>query len=157
MLKFKQSEVKKEQEIYACMLHSLFDEYRFLHRYPLQYLEKIAILYGAIIKNKIIDGTLQDIALKFALEAFRREGKRQKFGVITIRQFFDMLPQFRTFFDEIYECRQSIANTDPGMLSDIEELYEKMLRDEEAAKTSPAVSTQSAATVSQAQPTKANQ
>lgn len=74
------------------MLHSLFDEYRFLHRYPLQYLEKIAKLYGAIIKNKIIDGTLQDIALKFALEAFRREGKRQKFGVIAIRQFLDMLP-----------------------------------------------------------------
>jgi len=92
MQKFKESDVKKEQEIYACMLHSLFDEYRFLHRYPQQYLEKIAKLYGAIIKNKIIDGTLQDIALKFAFEAFRREGKRQKFGVITIRQFFDMLP-----------------------------------------------------------------
>jgi len=91
------------------MLHSLFDEYRFLHRYPQQYLEKIAKLYGAIIKNKIIDGTLQDIALKFAFEAFRREGKRQKFGVITIRQFFDMLPQFPNFFEEIYENRQSIA------------------------------------------------
>jgi hypothetical protein len=57
-------------------------------------LEKIAKLFGAIIKHGIIDGTLQDIALKFAFEAFRREGKRQKFGVITIRQFFDMLPQF---------------------------------------------------------------
>ena len=57
-------------------------------------MEKIAKLFGAIIKHGIIDGTLQDIALKFAFEAFRREGKRQKFGVITIRQFFDMLPQF---------------------------------------------------------------
>lgn len=84
--------MKKEQEIYACMLHSLFDEYRFLHRYPSPYLEKIAKLFGAIIKHKLIDGTLQEIALKFAYEAFRREGKRQKFGVITIRQFFDMLP-----------------------------------------------------------------
>ena len=34
MQRFKESEVKKEQEIYACMLHSLFDEYRFLHKYP---------------------------------------------------------------------------------------------------------------------------
>lgn len=74
------------------MLHSLFDEYRFLHRYPQQYLEKIAKLFGAIIKNEIIEGTLLDIALKFAYEAFRREGKRQRFGIITIRQFFDMLP-----------------------------------------------------------------
>jgi hypothetical protein len=67
------------------MLHSLFDEYRFLHKYPQQYLEKIAKLFGSIIKNKIIDGTLLDIALKFAFEAFRRDGRRQKFGIITIK------------------------------------------------------------------------
>jgi len=85
MQRFRSSEVKKEQEIYACMLHSLFDEYRFLHKYPTQYLEKIAKLYGAIIKNRIIDGTLQEIALKFVVEAFRREGKRMKFGVIVVR------------------------------------------------------------------------
>ena len=35
MQRFRHSEQKKEQEIYACMLHSLFDEYRFLHKYPL--------------------------------------------------------------------------------------------------------------------------
>lgn len=58
------------------MLHSLFDEYRFLHKYPQQYLEKIAKLFGAIIKNRLLDNVLQDIALKFVIEAFRREGKR---------------------------------------------------------------------------------
>jgi len=67
------------------MLHSLFDEYRFLHKYPQQYLEKIAKLFGAIIKNKLLDNVLQDIALKFVIEAFRREGKRQVFGMIVIR------------------------------------------------------------------------
>lgn len=40
------------------MLHSLFDEYRFLHKYPNQYLEKIAKLFGAIIKNRIMDSAL---------------------------------------------------------------------------------------------------
>lgn len=40
------------------MLHSLFDEYRFLHRYPPPYLDKIAKVFGAIIKHKIIEGTL---------------------------------------------------------------------------------------------------
>jgi hypothetical protein len=74
------------------MLHSLFDEYRFLHKYPNQYLDKIAKVYGAIIKNRIIDGTLQEIALKFVLEASRREGKRMKFGVTVLRNILDMLP-----------------------------------------------------------------
>jgi CCR4-NOT transcription complex subunit 1 TTP binding domain len=74
------------------MLHSLFDEYRFLHKYPMQYLEKIAKLYGAIIKNRIIDSTLLDIALKFVVEAVRREGKRVKFGTIVLRYIIELLP-----------------------------------------------------------------
>ena len=76
MQKFKESQDVKEQEVYACMLHGLFDEYRFLHRYPQQYLTKIAKLFGAIIKNNLLDRVLQDIALKFVIEAFRREGRR---------------------------------------------------------------------------------
>jgi len=92
MKRFRNSEVKKEQEIYACMLHSLFDEYRFLHKYPNPYLEKIAKLFGAVIKNRIMDGALQAIALKFMVEAFRREGKRMKFGIIVVRHIIDMLP-----------------------------------------------------------------
>ena len=58
MQEYKQSEVRREQEIFACMLHSLFDEYRFLHRYPQEYLTKIAKLYGAIIKNNLLETPL---------------------------------------------------------------------------------------------------
>lgn len=58
MQNFKESQDVKEQEVYACMLHGLFDEYRFLHRYPQQYLTKIAKLFGAIIKNKLLDRVL---------------------------------------------------------------------------------------------------
>jgi len=102
MQSFKESQVVKEQEIYACMLHGLFDEYRFLHRYPPQYLTKIAKLFGAIIKNNLLDRVLQDIALKFVFEAFRRDNRRQKFGIIVIKSFFDMLPQFPKFLEDIY-------------------------------------------------------
>jgi CCR4-NOT transcription complex subunit 1 len=58
MQRYRTSEVKFEQEVYACMLHSLFDEYRFLHKYPNQYLEKIAKVFGAILKNRIMDTAL---------------------------------------------------------------------------------------------------
>jgi hypothetical protein len=127
MQKFRSSDLKKEQEIYACMLHSLFDEYRFLHKYPAQYLEKIAKLYGAIIKNRIIDGTLQEIALKFVVEAFRREGKRMKFGVIVVRQIIDLLPQFPQFFEGIHEMRHNFQSQDAALVERIEELYASTL------------------------------
>jgi CCR4-NOT transcription complex subunit 1 len=102
MKAFKESPDVQEQEIYACMLHGLFDEYRFLHRYPPQYLTKIAKLFGAIIKNKLLDRVLQDIALKFVIEAFRRDGRRQTFGIIVIRSFFSILHQFPKFLEDIY-------------------------------------------------------
>lgn len=105
MISFKESQIVKEQEVYACMLHGLFDEYRFLHRYPPQYLTKIAKLFGAIIKNNLLDKVLQDIALKFVFEAFRRDNRRQKFGIIVIKSFFDMLPQFPKFLEDIYQIR----------------------------------------------------
>jgi len=53
------------------------------------YLNKIAKLFGAIIKNDLLDKVLQDIALKFVIEAFRRDGRRQKFGVIVVKSYFD--------------------------------------------------------------------
>ena len=32
--KFKSSANQREQEVFACMIHNLFDEYRFFPRYP---------------------------------------------------------------------------------------------------------------------------
>ena len=68
------------------MLHGLFDEYRFLHKYPQPYLQKIAKLFGAIIKNNLLNPVLQGIALKFVIEAFRRDGKRLMFGIIVVTE-----------------------------------------------------------------------
>ncbi len=31
---FQSSTVPREQEVFACMVHSLFDEYRFFQNYP---------------------------------------------------------------------------------------------------------------------------
>lgn len=133
MQAFKESQEVKEQEIYACMLHGLFDEYRFLHRYPQQYLTKIAKLFGAIIKNNLLDRVLQDIALKFVIEAFRRDGRRQKFGIIVIKSFFDRLPQFPKFLEDIYQIRQSIQASEPAMMADIERLYHETVAQQNQA------------------------
>ena len=98
----------KEQEIYACVLHGLFDEYRFLHKYPHVYLTKIAKLFGAIIKNRLLNNVLQGIALKFVIEAFRRDGKRLMFGIIVVKEFAECLPDFPKQFQEIYQNRDKI-------------------------------------------------
>jgi hypothetical protein len=87
------------------MLHALYDEYRFLHKYPYKFLELTSKLFGDIINQGLVDETLLVIALKFVFEAYRREGKRQKFAIITMKRFWGKLPTHKTFFDNIYNNR----------------------------------------------------
>jgi len=119
------------------MLHSLFDEYRFLHKYPHKHLQFFSQLFGDVINHELVDDTLMVIALKFVFEAFRREGKRQKFAVITLKRFWKKIPQQKEFFDNIYKNRNLLSESDPETMRKIEELYEqdkKQKKDNEEAK-----------------------
>ena len=51
---------------------------------------------------------LQGIALKFVIEAFRRDGKRLMFGIIVVKEFAECLPDFPKQFQEIYQNRDKI-------------------------------------------------
>lgn len=39
-----------------------------------------------------------------------------------------MLPDFPQFFEDIYEIRSTIYQTDPQMIKDIENLYERTMK-----------------------------
>ena len=56
MLKrFKNSQQQREQEIFACMIHNLFDEYRFFHKYPEKELRITGILFGTLIQHQLCE------------------------------------------------------------------------------------------------------
>ena len=79
------------------MIHNLFDEYRFFHKYPNKELEITSKLFGAIIANDLIDGVVLQIALKYVYEALKRDNKMFKFGVIALEKFHAKLPQLQSF------------------------------------------------------------
>lgn len=64
MKSYRNSQNQKESEIYACMIHSLLDEYRFFYQYPERELIIISSLFGQIINQKLLDGIIETIALK---------------------------------------------------------------------------------------------
>ncbi|WAR11775.1 CNOT1-like protein [Mya arenaria] len=52
MLKrFKDSAVRKEKDVYECMLRNLFEEYQFFPKYPDRELHTTAVLFGGIIEK----------------------------------------------------------------------------------------------------------
>jgi len=51
---FKASAAPHEQEVAACILHNLFDEYRFLAKYPDRELQITARMFGGLVRMGLV-------------------------------------------------------------------------------------------------------
>jgi len=119
MLKmFKLSGKRQENEIFACMIHNLFDEYRFFSKYPEKELKITGILFGKLIKEQLISSVTLGIALRYVLEALRKPpteglnsptGKMFRFGMYALEQFKERLhewPQYCSHIEQISHIKQ---------------------------------------------------
>ena len=98
-------------EVFACMLHSLFDEFRFFASYPDKELQITGILFGKLIQNQLITNIPLGIAFRYVLEALKKpaNSKMFKFGVLALDQFKSRLhewPQYCAFLSQIPHLRQ---------------------------------------------------
>eukprot|EP00977_Amphora_coffeiformis_P014369 scaffold3988_cov162-Amphora_coffeaeformis.AAC.6 len=123
MLKrFKTSGNARENEIFACMVHNLFDEYRFFSKYPDKELRITGILFGALIQEQLVSSITLGIALRYVLEALRKppspprtttsSGKMFKFGMFALEQFKGRLhewPQYCSHIVQIPHLREGYA------------------------------------------------
>ena len=50
----KASEDPRERQVSACMIHNLFDEYRFFAKYPDKELSITAVLFGGLIQRGLV-------------------------------------------------------------------------------------------------------
>ena len=124
--KFKSSGSSRENDIFACMIHNLFDEYRFFSKYPEKELRITGILFGLLIKEQLVSSITLGIALRYVLEALRKppmsspqSGKMFRFGMFALEQFKERLhewPQYCSHIVQIPHLRQEYA----ALLSEIE-------------------------------------
>ena len=100
---YKHSRDPLQQDIFACMIHGLFDEYQLYHTYPLEALATTAVLFGGIISRNLISDLPLEIGLGMILEAVRdypSDNSMFKFGLQALMQLFTRLPEWPGF------CRQ---------------------------------------------------
>jgi CCR4-NOT transcription complex subunit 1 len=130
MLKrFKMSGNAKENEIFACMVHNLFDEYRFFSKYPEKELRITGILFGTLIQEQLVSSITLGIALRYVLEALRKppsptgtsssSGKMFQFGMFALEQFKGRLhewPQYCSHIVQIPHLKDGYAE----LVSEIE-------------------------------------
>lgn len=101
--KYKNSTEVVETETYALMVYSVLDEYRFLSKYPDQQLKSIAVLFGQLILNKMFDGIIENIALKYVVQALTGLGNMYLFGIIAFEQIIEKISLFPSFSDTVYK------------------------------------------------------
>jgi CCR4-NOT transcription complex subunit 1 len=94
--RLKMSPNPRELETFKCMIHNLFDEYKFFARYPDRELLITGILFGVLVQNQLVTSMALGIALRYVLEALRQPAgsKLFQFGVQALAQFQDRLPEW---------------------------------------------------------------
>ncbi|KZF19773.1 putative Ccr4-Not transcription complex subunit [Xylona heveae TC161] len=95
--KYKTSRDPAEQDLFACMIHGLFDEYSCYHEYPLEALATTAVLFGGIINFHLIDGIPLRVGLGMVFEAVRDyapESSMYKFGLQALIHFSNRLHEW---------------------------------------------------------------
>ena len=125
MLKrFKSSGSARENDIFACMITNLFDEYRFFSKYPEKELRITGILFGQLIQHQLVSSITLGIALRYVLEALRKSpgpglasgggsnGKMFRFGMFALEQFKTRLhewPQYCSHIVQIPHLKEHYA------------------------------------------------
>eukprot|EP01044_Picomonas_judraskeda_P004445 COSAG03_NODE_390_length_8302_cov_70.582317_4_plen_394_part_00 len=113
---FKNSTNPREQDIFKCMIHNLFDEYRFFPKYPDKELKITGILFGSLIQHGLVSSITLGIALRYVLEALKKPvgSKMFKFGFCALEQFKSRVHEWPTSCSHILQIphlRQSNPET----------------------------------------------
>lgn len=93
--RYKHSRDSLEQDVFACMIHGLFDEYNHYVDYPLEALATTAVLFGGIISHKLISDLPLKIGLGMILEAVRDHRPDEPMYKFGLQALMQLLARFR--------------------------------------------------------------
>ncbi|XP_050435609.1 CCR4-NOT transcription complex subunit 1 isoform X4 [Adelges cooleyi] len=101
MLKrFQDSPVKRDRDVFGCMLKNLFEEYRFFPAYPEKELITTAHLFGGIIEHGLVTNyRALGLALRFILDALKKtpNSKMYNFGITALERFKHRLKEYHQY------------------------------------------------------------
>lgn len=115
----------RQQQVFACMVHNLFDEYRFFVSYPDKELAITAHLFGALLHHQLLAG--RPDALAVALEHVLRalsdttDSKMFSFGLQALNQFKGDLHLWPAFCAKAAAIPQ-LRIADPALVTYMEKI-----------------------------------
>lgn len=126
----KESDKSADQDLFACMIHGLFDEYNCFGEYPLEALATTAVLFGGIINYGVLSSRVTlGVALFMVLDAvmeYAPDDSMYKFGLQALLHFIDRLEEWPSFCHrllniphlqgtEVWTKAEEIVRRQPGV------------------------------------------
>lgn len=102
----KESTNSRDHEIFSCMLHFLFDEYKFFQSfYPSRELAMTGYLFGSLIQHRLVDYIPLGIAIRYVLDALQcpPDTNLFKFGVQALSRFESRLPEWQPLCEKLLQ------------------------------------------------------
>ncbi|KDR81370.1 hypothetical protein GALMADRAFT_239234 [Galerina marginata CBS 339.88] len=136
--RYKESNNPRDHEVFSCMIHFLFDEYKFFQSYyPARELAMTGYLFGSLIRHSLIDYIPLGIAMRYILDALNcpPDTNLFKFGLQALNRFEFRLAEWRPLCEaliripHLLEARPDLAATiqralnAPGATSDLSESH----------------------------------
>ena len=124
---YKHSEAPAEQDLFACMIFGLFDEYNCFGEYPMDALATTAVLFGSIINFNLLSRIALKTALGMVLEAVRDYPPPEamyRFGLQALLHFQDRLQEWKMFSERLLEVPGLVGTQIEGIVQNIVESHQ---------------------------------
>ena len=111
----KVSEDPAKQDLFAAMLHGLFDEYNCFGEYPNEALATTAVLFGGLVSLNVLSGIAEQAAIYMIFEAVSEYGpddSMYRFGLQAMIHLQERLEEWPHVAERILHTR-SLQNTQP--------------------------------------------
>ncbi|KAK4684746.1 CCR4-NOT transcription complex subunit 1, partial [Tremellales sp. Uapishka_1] len=110
----------RDHDIFACALHSLFDEYKFVKTYPPKELTMTGILFGAIIDYRLVKDTPAFVATRYVLDACKTAPHEAlyTFGINALTVLRGSLVDFPGLCRSLLEI-PALHESHPGLINEI--------------------------------------
>lgn len=118
--RYKESSNPRDHEIFSCMLHFLFDEYKFFQSfYPARELMMTGYLFGSLIRHQLVEYVPLGIAIRYVLDALNcpPETNLFRFGLQALSRFEFRLHEWQPLCEALLriphlaEARPELINT----------------------------------------------
>ncbi|KAF7359396.1 Not1-domain-containing protein [Mycena sanguinolenta] len=142
----KESKNPRDHEIFSCMLHFLFDEYKFFQSYyPARELAMTGYLFGSLIQHQLIDYIPLGIAVRYIIDALNcpPETNLFRFGVTALGRFESRLSEWQPLcaallrIPHLAEARPDLVASIQRALATAEDNSNAELRSTDAPEPAP--------------------